>query len=354
MNLDGIVKKNRVAVAMSGGVDSATVAAWLLERGYEVIGLTMALWQPQGMISSTRTCCASEDRYDARQVAQKLGIPFYIVNLEYPFLQEVIGDFLRNYAAGRTPNPCIECNRTVKFTHLLARAQAMGAEFLATGHYAVRKVDSSGHPQLWRGCDPSKDQSYFLFATTLRQLQFLRFPLGDRTKEETRALAKKFDLHVARKPESQDLCFIPEKDRTAFFARYAPTAFKPGEVVDLEGRRLGEHAGIGHYTIGQRRGLGISASNRQYVVEIRAEENQLVLGPEAALYRDRLTVERVNWLGATPMENPTRLSVRTRYAVEPVPATLTPLSDTTCQVVFDHTDRAITSGQACVFYAGDI
>ncbi|MBF0369602.1 MAG: tRNA 2-thiouridine(34) synthase MnmA [Magnetococcales bacterium] len=348
-------QKQRVAVAMSGGVDSATVAALLLEQGYEVVGLTMALWSPSPgePPPGSRACCAPEDAYDARRVADTLGIPFYMVDLEETFREEVVADFITAYASGRTPNPCVRCNQTVKFNHLLAKARALEATFLATGHYAIQEESRNGQPLLRRGRDRSKDQSYFLFATTLAQLGYLRFPLGDLTKEETRKLAERFGLHVADKRESQDICFIPDQDMAGFFARQSPHLLTPGEIVDQQGQALGSHRGVGLYTIGQRKGLGIAAPEPLYVTRIDPEQNRLVVGPASSLYRPSLEVMDLNWLGEHPPSAGDSVSVRIRYAAEPTPARLEPQADDALRVVFDTPQRAVTPGQACVFYQGD-
>ncbi|MBF0136982.1 MAG: tRNA 2-thiouridine(34) synthase MnmA [Magnetococcales bacterium] len=347
--------KERVAVAMSGGVDSSTVAAWLLEQGHEVIGLTMRLWQQgQGTITGSRTCCATEDLHDARRVAERLGIPFYVINLEEQFRAAVVQDFITSYAAGQTPNPCIRCNQILKFDHLLARARALEASALATGHYAVIRQNGTEKPQLWRGQDPAKDQSYFLFATTVEQLRYLRFPLGELTKNQTRDLARKLGLHNAAKRESQDLCFVPDGDYHAFFKNQAPWLAEPGEIVDQEGRVLGQHRGLGNYTIGQRHGLGIAAPHPLFVIDIAARHNRLIVGPAEALYKDTLEVVHLNWLAQRPLTDSRPIRARIRYAAAAQPAVIEPLDDLErVRVRFFQPQRAITPGQACVFYAED-
>ncbi|MBF0610354.1 MAG: tRNA 2-thiouridine(34) synthase MnmA [Magnetococcales bacterium] len=336
---------------MSGGVDSSTAAAWLVEEGWEVIGLTMQLWDHgQSLSTTSRTCCASEDIYDARQVAQRLGIPLYVLNMEEAFRQQVVDGFLTDYRQGRTPNPCIRCNQYLKFQLLLDKARALSASFLATGHYAIHKMSDDGTPQLWRGVDHKKDQSYFLFTVTAPQLSLLRFPIGSLTKEETRRLAEKFGLHVARKRESQDLCFVPDGDYESFFRQHGLPE-EAGDIVDTSGRRLGTHHGLSRYTIGQRRGLGIASPHPLYVVALQVEENRLIVGEEGALYRDSLKLAEVNWLG--PAGNQHRLAARIRYAAEPQPATFIPGELGLGEVFFDQPQRAITPGQACVFYLGD-
>ncbi len=345
-------RKKRVAVAMSGGVDSSVAAACLLEQGYEVIGLTMRLWSGGGASAAQRTCCATEDLYDARRVAQTLGIPFFVVDLEAVFREAVVANFVATYAAGQTPNPCIRCNQWLKFEHLLKKAQALEAEFLATGHYAVR-TDGEAGPQLWRGKDRKKDQSYFLFTVTPAQLRLLRFPLGALNKEQTRALAARFGLHLAEKGESQDLCFVPNGETAAFLTQAGVGLFQPGTILDLAGKSLGRHNGLGGYTIGQRKGLGVSAAEPLYVVAIQPDSNQLIVGPESALWRDRLRVAEINWLGDLPLAGPMAIQARIRYGAEPQPGRLEPLGPNSADVVFETPQRAIAPGQACVFYAED-
>ncbi len=348
-----VESRRRVAVALSGGVDSATAAAVLLERGYEVIGLTMRLWEEGGDVPVTgqRTCCAPEDLHDARRAAQTLDIPFYVVDLQETFRREVVEDCLGAYVAGRTPNPCVRCNESMKFKYLLGKALALGADWLATGHYVVRREDDAGRPQLWRAADRRKDQSYFLFSTPYEQLRHVRFPLGEITKGETRELAGRYGLHLAEKRESQDLCFVPDGNLAAFLARQG-APLTAGAIVDETGNRLGDHRGLGRYTIGQRKGLGIAASQPLYVLAIDAVHNRLLVGPEESLYRRDLEVETVNWLLPTPPGEPFSCQARLRYAAEPQAAWIEPLSGQRARVVFDEPQRAITPGQACVFYQG--
>lgn len=344
--------KKRVAIAMSGGVDSATAAAWLVEQGHEVIALTMQLWDHgDSPVSGSRTCCAIEDLYDARQVAQLLDIPFYVLNLEATFRRAVVDDFLASYAAGQTPNPCVRCNQRLKFEPLLQKALSLGVDYLATGHYAIRRLDDQGHPMLFCGADPLKDQSYFLFATTKEQLRHLNFPLGELTKDATRNLAKRFNLHLSEKRESQDVCFVPDGDYRAFFAKEGSTAAVPGPIVDLDDKIIGEHRGLGNHTIGQRRGLGIAAPNPLYVVKIIAAENKLVVGPSAALFSDSLTIKDLNWLGRQPLLAPRHLQVKIRYASQPVAATIIPKHEPGyASIEFTTAQKAVTPGQACVLY----
>ncbi|MBF0183043.1 MAG: tRNA 2-thiouridine(34) synthase MnmA [Magnetococcales bacterium] len=341
--------KTRVAVAMSGGVDSSVVAALLLQQGYEVIGLTMRLWSGKPGEPARRTCCSTEDTQDARRVAQTLGIPFYVVDLETEFRRAVVDDFVQAYAQGLTPNPCVRCNQHLKFVSLLQRAQALQADFLATGHYA-RRMETPEGVQLWRGRDASKDQSYFLFTVTSAQLAQLRFPLGALSKAETRALAQQFGLHLAEKSESQDLCFVPDGDKDQFLRQSDPSMFQPGAIVDQQGAILGRHAGLARYTIGQRKGLGIAHAVPLYVLAIDRRQNRLLVGPESGLWQESLQVEKVNWLAEEPLCKPRRIAAQIRYAAEAQPCWLTPLGEQRAALLFDSAQRAIAPGQAAVFY----
>jgi tRNA-specific 2-thiouridylase len=344
-----VARKQRVAVAMSGGVDSAVAAALLLQQGYEVIGLTMRLWSGSSSDPTRRSCCSSEDAQDARRVAQTLGIPFYIVDLENAFRHAVIDDFVHNYGQGLTPNPCIRCNQHLKFVLLLQRALDLQAQFLATGHY-VRRVESASGAQLWRGLDRSKDQSYFLFTVTSAQLQHLRFPLGDLHKAETRALAEKFGLHLAEKSESQDLCFVPDGDKDRFLQLSNPEMFRSGAIVDGQGNRVGQHHGLARYTVGQRKGLGLSYAHPHYVIALDQQENRLVVGPESALWQESLRVQGLNWLDAEPLQAPRRVWSQIRSAAQAQPGWLIPFGEDQAEMRFDQPQRAIAPGQAAVFY----
>src|SRR5690348_7601867 len=324
MNSLGLAKPARdcrVVVAMSGGVDSSATAALLVDQGFDVVGITLQLYDHGAALAKKGACCAGQDIHDAARVAERLGIPHYVLDYESRFRREVIDDFADAYARGETPIPCVTCNRTVKFRDLLATAQDLGADALATGHY-VRRVDGEGGPELHCGADSSRDQSYFLFATTRAQLAFLRFPLGGLAKDETRALARRFDLPVAAKPDSQDICFVPTGDYAALVAKLRPGAAEPGEIVDLAGRVLGTHAGVIHFTIGQRKGIGVSHAEPLYVVRLEPEMRRVVVGPRAALGTQRVSLAGVNWLGEAPPADGLAVSVKLRSAQPPLPARL--------------------------------
>ncbi|MBF0146580.1 MAG: tRNA 2-thiouridine(34) synthase MnmA [Magnetococcales bacterium] len=341
---------------MSGGVDSSVAAAWLVDQGYEVVGLTMRLWDSGVAGPTHRSCCSTTDVDDARRVAQTLGIPFYVVNMQSLFERDVVNPFLEAYATGRTPNPCMVCNQVMKFQHLLARAASFGADFLATGHYAVLRSIPGQPPQLFRGQDPRKDQSYFLASTPLEVLSRIRFPLGELSKEETRGLARKWGLHLADKRESQDVCFVPDGDYGTFFRRHG-LEDRPGTIRGLDGTILGHHRGIHGYTIGQRRGLGIAAPHPLFVVAIDVEHNELIVGPESSLFGQSARLTRINWLvDSATVPQPWPIQAKIRYASKAVPATLewnrAGDDDGTAMLRFDQPQRAITPGQACVFYEG--
>lgn len=343
---------------MSGGVDSSVAAALLAEQGHEVIGVSMQLYDNAGGPDGDGafgSCCSIEDLHDARRVATAIGIPHYILNLERQFNEHVISNFVGEYAAGRTPLPCTHCNSDLKFTTLLERATGFGADAVATGHYARVERSPAGTYQLKRGKDPAKDQSYFLFALTQTQLARAVFPVGDRPKEAVRAYAHSRQLPVASKPDSQEICFIPDHDYAAFVTRHSPAA-RVGDVVNESGRVLAQHAGIHRFTVGQRKGLGISSSPTgapMYVLALRPQERQVVVGPKASLERTRLAASGVNWIEGRP-EGSRRASVQIRHRHPAAPATVRAVDDTRAEVVFDQPQLAITPGQAAVFYDSDV
>jgi tRNA-specific 2-thiouridylase len=336
-------------VALSGGVDSATAAALLVERGDRVVGMTMRLYDASGTrASSGGRCCGPRDVEDARRVAEHLGIPFYVLDFSEEFSSRVMDDFVTEYARGRTPNPCVRCNEHIKFTPLLRAARSIGADRLATGHYA-QIVEVEGALRLRRAVDSDKDQSYFLFNMPRAALPEVMFPLGGLKKEEVRAHARRLGLPNADKVESQEICFIPDGDHAGFVA--ARALVRPGRFVDESGASIGDHDGVHRYTIGQRRGLGISAPEPRYVNAIDASSGDVTVGPETSLYRDALAVESLTWAGAPPSSS-LRAGVQLRHRHTPRPATITPRPDGGVDVRLDVPERAVTPGQAAVFYGG--
>jgi tRNA-specific 2-thiouridylase len=345
--------ETRVVVAMSGGVDSSVVAAMLKEQGYEVIGITLQLYDHGIAIQKKGACCAGQDIYDARAVAERIGIPHYVLDYETKFKDAVIDKFVDGYLAGETPIPCVECNQSVKFKDLLRTAHDLGADCLATGHY-VQRMMHRGRAELHKAADHSKDQTYFLFATTQEQLDFLRFPLGGLNKIETRALAEKYALPVAQKPDSQDICFVPDGDYAAVVRRHSPHAAQPGTIVDLSGRPLGKHDGIINFTIGQRRGIDLGGLKEPlYVVKLDAAQNHVVVGPREALARDRVMLRDLNLLMPPLAPGETcRVEVKLRSMQPMLPATLS-MTDAGAVIALNAPHFGIAPGQACVFYDGN-
>jgi tRNA-specific 2-thiouridylase len=341
---------------MSGGVDSSVAAALLAEQGHDVIGLSMQLYDQSDGQRSFGSCCSLDDLHDARRVAAAIDIPHYIVNFERQFDEQVVSNFVREYAAGRTPLPCARCNSDLKFATLAERAIGLGADHVATGHYARVDIDEeSGRYRLRRGVDPSKDQAYFLFSLTQDQLARAVFPVGDRPKETVREYARRRGLPVADKPDSQEICFIPDNDYASFISQREPMAVRSGVIVDQSGRTLGAHDGIHRFTVGQRRGLGLSASPSGaplYVLALKPQERQVIVGPRMALERTTLTASGVNWI-SNPPGAPRRLTVQIRHRHPPAPAIVRALGGGRAEVIFETPQLAITPGQAAVFFAAD-
>ena len=354
LGIDKPAGETRVVVAMSGGVDSSVTAALLHAQGYDVVGITLQLYDHGMALAKKGACCAGQDIYDARQVAERLGIPHYVLDYESRFRDAVMEDFADSYLRGETPIPCVNCNQTVKFRDLLATARELGADCLATGHYVQRRMGAGG-AELHRAVDPKRDQSYFLFATTGEQLDFLRFPLGGLEKDKVRAEAERFGLGVADKPDSQDICFVPQGSYASVVEKLRPGAADPGDIVHLDGRVMGRHDGIIHYTIGQRRGLNIGGEAEPlFVVRLEPESHRVIVGPKAALARDRVILRGLNWLDAAPLTaGGRRIAVKLRSASDPAAATLYPLPDGGAEVVLDDAQFGISPGQAAVCYDGD-
>ncbi len=348
-------EKKRIVVAMSGGVDSSVAAALLKEQGHEVIGMTMQIWDYSSFTAAHGetfgTCCSLDDVYDARRVAESLGIAFYVVNFEKEFQRQVIDRFCDDYFAGRTPNPCVLCNQVLKFDLLLRRALEIEADALATGHYAQLVREKEGFA-LRKGLDGAKDQSYFLFTLTPAQMERVVFPLGGMTKEEVRAHAQRFGLRTAEKPESQDICFVPDGDYVRFLEEERGCGEMDGEIVHVTGKVLGRHHGTYRYTVGQRRGLGIAWPKPLYVVGIDAPRRQVIVGEAGHLAVRDFTLLDVNWT-VPPPSQPLRARCRIRYRHSEVPALITPLPEGRAAVSFDEPQKGVTPGQAAVFYEGD-
>jgi tRNA-uridine 2-sulfurtransferase len=348
-------KDTRVLVAMSGGVDSSVVAAMLAQEGYDVVGVTLQLYDHGAALAKKGACCAGRDIHDARRVADEMGFPHYVLDYENKFKQSVIDEFADAYLAGATPVPCIRCNERVKFRDLLETARDLEADCMATGHY-IRRIPGLDKAELHRAADADRDQSYFLFSTTQDQLEYLRFPLGHlASKSETRALAARFGLSVADKPDSQDICFVPNGSYTAVIEKLRPEAADPGDIVHLDGRILGRHRGIIHYTVGQRRGLGIGGGDPLYVVRLDAGHKQVIVGPKEALSTRNIFVREINWLGDTPLDSRDawEISVKVRSTRPPRRAILRPLGPDSGEVELLNAEEGVAPGQACVFYANE-
>lgn len=358
MGINKPVEQTRIVVAMSGGVDSSVVAAMLKDEGYDVIGITLQLYDYGAAVAKPgKTCCAGQDIHDARRVAEKIGIPHYVLNYESKFKEAVIEDFVDSYLAGETPIPCVRCNQSVKFKDLLQMARDLGADVMATGHYVQRAKTPEGKAYMLRGADDVKDQSYFLFATTQEQLDFLRFPLGGKTKSETRELAAKYELVVSDKPDSQDICFVPAGGYAKVVERMRPEALQPGSIVHIEtGEVLGKHEGIIHYTVGQRRGIGVGGTEEPlYVTRLNAEDRTVLVGPKEALLTQSLKLKEVNWLGEEAINSEGKsISIKLRSVGKPIPASLYHVEgEEGATVSFAEAQPTTSPGQACVFYEGD-
>ena len=344
----------KIVVAMSGGVDSSVAAALLAEQGHDVIGVSMQLYDQSEGQASFGTCCTIDDLYDARRVAAAIGIPHYIVNFENRFTEQVVGNFISEYAAGRTPIPCSHCNSDLKFSTLLERALGFGADALATGHYARIDAGPDGAFVLRRGLDMAKDQTYFLFSLTQDQLARAAFPVGHLDKAAVRRHAERLELRVASKPDSQEICFVPDGDYAKFIETAAPELKRPGPLVNQDGEVVGRHEGVRRYTIGQRKGLGLSSREPLYVLEIRSPAAEVVVGPRSALERTALTASSVNWVAGTAPEGWKSVAAQIRHKHAAAAARVRALDEARAELEFEEAQSAITPGQAVVFYDGDV
>lgn len=347
----------RVVVAMSGGVDSSVAAALMVEQGYDVIGIMMRLWSEDGdQARGHNRCCTPDQMDDARRIADQLGIPFYVLDTRDVFKSTIVQYFIERHAAGETPNPCLECNRHIRFEWLLNNALALDADYLATGHYARIRQDANGQFQMWRGVDEAKDQSYVLSVLGQHELAHTLFPVGEFSKPQVRELAAKFGLPVASKHDSQDLCFLPDNDYRSFLRRHRSSIAQPGPIMTRTGAVVGEHTGLIDYTIGQRKGLGLASAEPLYVLGMDTARNALIVGLAAELGHDELTATRVNWIGPAPTE-PFRAQVKIRYKAKPTVATITPLAEASgnarVHIQFEERLRDITPGQGAVIYEGE-
>ncbi|MDW7740205.1 MAG: tRNA 2-thiouridine(34) synthase MnmA [Bacillota bacterium] len=348
----------KVMVAMSGGVDSSVAAYILKEEGYDVVGVTLRLWidpvAEELAGDEARGCCSLEAVNDARMVSAQLGIPHYVLNMQEEFLQDVVGNFTAEYLQGRTPNPCVECNRTIKFSYLIRKASGLGIDKIATGHYARIEYDSTTDLyRLYRGLDRQKDQSYMLYVLGQNELKATLFPLGMKTKQEVRKIAEQQEFKVADKAESQEICFIPDNDYRAFLERQNPDTLSPGNIISTEGLILGRHHGIAFYTVGQRKGLGLTTAEPYYVLKIDADKNEIVVGPVSETYCRGLIAENLNFIAGNPFLEPFEVDLKVRYRAAAIKAFLFPPDNSLARLEFEKPQKSVTPGQSAVFYRGE-